>query len=247
MEKEKFKKFFRIGIFIVLIIVAIMYIVSTMVKYEVEGESNMPFTLSKLMIVSNAEGMDKEQTEHKWHMDVFQNNDVYLEITKNKSYKQKEAIESITLENFSYEIEPEKGNTKIYRPSKEEKKTYDNKEESEVSEKLTYRGGEETNLKNLEVANQGGLILVRFANTNVAEFISDDVTEVKQDGSLLKQAGLSLEELKYKVNFDLTITLVSGTTYKANLSLDLPVGDILEEGTCSLEDKKLENVIFKRM
>lgn len=247
MEKEKLKKFFRIGVFIILIILAITYIATTMLKYEVEGEKNMPFTLSKLMIISNAEGVEKEQTEHTWDMDVMQNNDVYIEISKNKSYRSKEVIESVTLENFTYEIQPKIGETKIYRPSKEENKTYDEKEESLVTDRLEYIGGEKTDIKNLTIANQGGLILLRFANTNVTKFVSDEVTEVKQDGTLLKQAGIPLEDLKYKANFDLIITLVSGTKYKTNLSLDLPVGNLLEEGKGTLEEKELSNIVFKRM
>ena len=88
MEKEKLKKFFRIGIFILLIIVAITYIATTMLKYEVEGEKNMPFMLSRLMVISTAEGIEQEQTAHKWDMNIMQNNDVYIEITKNKAYQQ---------------------------------------------------------------------------------------------------------------------------------------------------------------
>lgn len=247
MEKEKLKKFLKIGIFVVLIIAVIAYIATTMLKYEVEGETNMPFTLSKMIVISTAEGLEKEQTEHKWDMDIMQNNDVYLEITKNKSYSKKEVIENITMENFYYQMKPKIGETKIYRPSTQENKTYDYNVESEVTDKIEYIGSEKTDIKNLAIANQGGMVLLRFSNTNVAEFISDDAVEVKQDGSLLKQTGVSYEDFKYKVNFDLIITLVSGTKYKANISIDMPTGNILEEETSSLEDTKLEDVVFKRM
>jgi len=231
----------------VLIISVIAYIATTMLKYEVEGETNMPFTLSKMIVISTAEGFEKEQTEHKWNMDIMQNNDVYLEITKNKEYKQKEAIESITIENFYYESEPKLGEPKIYRPSRQENKTYDYELDSEVTEKLEYIGSEKTDIKNLNIANQGGMILLRFTNANVSQFISDDAVEIKQDGTLLKQAGVLYEDLKYKVNFDLIITLVSGTKYKANILLDMPIKDLLEEGISSIEDTKLENIVFKRM
>ena len=247
MEREKFKKLFRIGIFIVLIIAIVTYIAFSMIKYEVEGETNMPFALSKMIIISTAEGFEKEQTEHKWDMDIMQNNDVYIEITKNKAYKSKEVIESIYMENFSYEMKPNIGEPKIYKPSKQENKTYDYEESSEITEKIEYIGSEKNDIKNLNIANQGGTILLRFANTNVARFVSDDAVEIKQDGTLLKQAEVEYEDLKYKVKFDLVITLVSGTKYKANILLDMPIGNLLEEGTCSIEDKKLKDVVFKRM
>jgi len=119
--------------------------------------------------------------------------------------------------------------------------------DSEVTEKLEYIGSEKTDIKNLNIANQGGMILLRFTIANVSQFISDDAVEIKQDGTLLKQAGVLYEDLKYKVNFDLIITLVSGTKYKANILLDMPIKDLLEEGISSIEDTKLENIVFKRM
>lgn len=247
MEKEKLKRLFRIGIVIVLIICAITYIWATMLKYEVEGETNMPFVLSKMIVISTAEGLEKDQTEHKWDMDIMQNNDIYLEITKNKSYKQKEVIDSIKMENFYIETPPKLGEIKIYKPSNKENKTYDYDQASEITDKLEYMAEEKTDIKNLSIANQGGTVLVRFANTNVAQFVSDELEEIKQDGTLLKAAGVSYDDLKYKVNFDLIITLVSGIQYKANISLDLPVGNLLEEGTSSMEQKNLKDIVFKRI
>lgn len=247
MEKEKLKRLFRIGVVIVLIICAITYIWATMLKYEVEGETNMPFVLSKMIVISTAEGLEKDQTEHKWDMHIMQNNDIYLEITKNKSYKQKEVIDSIKMENFYIETQPKLGEIKIYKPSNQENKTYDYDQASEITDKLEYMAEEKTDIKNLSIANQGGTVLVRFANTNVAQFVSDELEEIKQDGTLLKAAGASYDDLKYKVNFDLIITLVSGIQYKANISLDLPVGNLLEEGTSSMEQKNLKDIVFKRI
>ena len=75
-----------------------------MLKYQVEGEKNMPFTISKLMLISNAEGVEKDEKSNVWNMDIMQNNDVYIEIMKNKNYKQQEIIESITLDNFVFSL-----------------------------------------------------------------------------------------------------------------------------------------------
>lgn len=55
---EKIKKIvnFCIAIFILSLIVTIIWFL--MLKYEVEGESNMPFELSQMVVVSTAEGID---------------------------------------------------------------------------------------------------------------------------------------------------------------------------------------------
>ena len=46
------------------------------------------------------------------------------------------------------------------------------------------------------------------------------------------------------VSFDLVINLESEVSYKANIRLELPVGDILEQGYAS--EKITENIVFKR-
>ena len=81
---EKFIK----PIVIIISIIAILAIVSLlMLKYDVEGEQNMPFNLSRIMVISSAEGISKQDEENLWNMDIVQNNDIYLEIVKNEKYK----------------------------------------------------------------------------------------------------------------------------------------------------------------
>ena len=133
-----------------------------MLKYEVEGEGNMPFELSQLVVVSTAEGIDKEG-EATWNFDIVQNNDIYLYISKNKNYKQTEIIKNIIIDNLIVEEAPIKGKIKFYRPSKNENVVYEYLDEYILEESLTYEGNENTNLKNLEIANQGGIVMLRCA------------------------------------------------------------------------------------
>ena len=79
-----------------------------MLKYAVEGENNMPFELSQLIVVSTAEGVENNQNENIWNFDLMQNNDVYLYIGKNKSYKETEIIKRIIINNIKVEEGPQK-------------------------------------------------------------------------------------------------------------------------------------------
>ena len=47
-----------------LVIIFILVAISIM-KYEVEGEKNMPFLLSKIMVISTAEGVSKEEVQEE--------------------------------------------------------------------------------------------------------------------------------------------------------------------------------------
>ena len=64
--------------------------------------------------------------------------------------------------------------------------------------------------------------------------------------NLLKSANITENDLKSKVNFDVTIDIESGKQYKANITLDLPVENVIEEGTTSTEITDLKDIVFKR-
>ena len=86
-------------------------------RYNVEGETNMPFNLSKVSVISSIEGIDKENEEYRWDFNVNQNNDIYLYLEKNQDYEKTEIIDSVVLENFNIQREGNIGQIKIYRPN----------------------------------------------------------------------------------------------------------------------------------
>ena len=134
--KEKIKQIIDTKQFhicmVILIIVAILCTVGLItLKYNVEGENNLPFELSKITVISTIEGNDNEDANNKWNLTVNQNNDIYLYIKKNENYKTTEAIQSITLNNFNQEQTAKIGERKIYKPdAKIESVIFKNTEEN---------------------------------------------------------------------------------------------------------------------
>ena len=53
--------FFHIGILLFIIIMVIFAVCLVSIKYDVEGETNMPYILSKIAIISSSQGNDKEE------------------------------------------------------------------------------------------------------------------------------------------------------------------------------------------
>ena len=90
--------------FIVAIIIVLVIAITIGVSYyfyDKNGEKNMPFKISELIIVSTArkyEGEGATPIENNgsiWNFDVVQNNDMYIEI-KNKA-KNDEKIKNIKI------------------------------------------------------------------------------------------------------------------------------------------------------
>ena len=102
----------------------------------------------------------------------------------------------------------------------------------------------ESDIKNLKISNQGGLIVFRYANDKISEYISND-DEINHS-ELLKKSNITEEDLKAKITFDLTIKIETGKEYKANISLDMPIQGVIEKGTVSNEITDLTDIVFKR-
>ncbi len=246
---ETFRSLINNGYFhkliIALIIIVVLFVLGAIIlRYHVEGETNMPFYLSKISVISSSEGIDKPTTDTKWAFDVFQSNDVFLYINKNEEYGKVEAIKSVDITNIQFEGN-NKDNIKIYKPdSEEENSIFKYKEENKV-DNIEYTGDLESNLKYLMISNQGGVIAFRCSYDNLAEYKSNDEEINHQE--LLKKAGIIEENLKAKITFDLSINLENGKQYKSTISLDIPVENVVEQGIASKEITDLKKFVFKRV
>lgn len=235
---------------IIILAIIICVVITIVIKYQVDGETNMPFNLSKIMIISTAEGVSTEAKEgeenSKWNLSISQSNDIYLFIDKNENYKKSASIQSVTIENIRVTQKPKKGTIKSYMPnSGESSRLFTYNDEYLVSEKLTYRGSTASNEKNLEIGNQGGKVLIRISNNNIDTYKSNDDEEVVHNGTLIGKTQTSEEEIEFATNFDFIID-IGNIKYKTTISLGFPTGNILEEGTTQKEITP-NKFVFKRM
>ena len=236
------KKILKSCIIAIVITIIIAGVIIYFLRYEIVGETNMPFDLSKITIISLVGGKDKEDEENKWNIYVEQNNDIYLYIKKNEGYKKTEIIDSILINNFNIDNEE---NVNIYRPNESSIDIFNNSQEDIIKE-LVYVGEQESDLKKLKISNQGGMIGFRITNENVANYISNDAEEIKYN-ELLKICNVEEERLHRKVSFDLIIKLIGGKEYISNISLEIPIENIVEKGRTEIEMTDLESFIFKRL
>lgn len=247
--REKIKyimgtKAFHISMVIIIIAILLFTAGIFILRYQVEGEKNMPFILKKIILISSTEGIDNGQGEQRWNYNINQNNDMYIYLEKNEKYQEEEAISSILIDNIQVERAEQKGTIQFYRPNiLENGATFKNSEENKI-ENIEYTGDLESDLKTLKIANQGGIVVFRYANDNVGTYSSNDEEINHKD--LLQKAGIAQENLQAKINFDLTIKTQSKKEYKTTLSFDMPIEGVVENGTASKEITDFTDFIFKR-
>ncbi len=245
ISELKGKKIVHICVILGIIVLILIIAGIIMLRYQVEGETNLPFELSKMIVVSTAESNEIEAAaDTKWNFSVNQYNDIYLEIQKNDQYTKNTNIKNITFENFVIEKNSGAENIKLYRANSEGKVVED--EAHLVGSSLTYKGEKETNLDELKISNQGSIILLRSVNQNVCEVRSND-EEIIHDGTLLAKGNTNSEDLNYKLCFDIIIETSRNIKYKGTITIDLPTGDVQTQGKTQLEKTDFSDVIFKRM
>lgn len=242
IQKRNNKKY--IVLFLLILIFSITFFI--MYKYYVEGEKNLPFNITKLVIVSSAKTEDIEINENTYEANVIQKNDIFLAIEKNKNYSKEDAIKKITFNNFKI-IEPaKKGRVKFYRTSLEENFEYI--EDYEIKDSVEYKGDKETNLnlENMTISNQGGIIKLSVILNDLGKITYLENDNIATDGRLLNRLNLTNEEVKYTVSFDMIMELAKGNRFKTTILLELPQGNIITEGISTKQETDLSKLVFKR-
>lgn len=248
MKRSSFskKRIIHAFVLIFILIMTIALAALLMFRYHVEGEKNLPFNVKKINVVSTAETDITKDKEEVWHAGMLQKNDIFFVIEKNSNYKKQDAIKKVSFENFQIIKTNEDMVVDIYRPTKAVD-TYTYSDEYKIENSLEYVGGQSTNTETLQINNQGGLIGFSVTSDNLGEYIFNENEKLPSDGKLLAKAGIKAEDIDFKVTFDLIIETESNHKFRANITLDLPTGNILEEGVGTSEESNLENVIFKRV
>ena len=241
MKKNLFKR----CIFVIIIAIILTVVFSIMIKYDVEGEKELPFSVSKILLVSTVNGNVVDDPENIWNIDISQINDIYMYI--DKTIDDEETIKEIKIENFTVNQAPQKGDIKILRPTGELSNLYTYSEQNYLDSSITYQGGVIDDLKSLEIANNGGILSFRCALENLGKYISNENEEIIYDGNLLKNLGINVEELFFNLGFDLIITTSDNISYRGTLNLDMPINTIIEEGSSNIEITDFSNVVFKRI
>lgn len=244
MDEKKKETLIRAGIIAVLVIL-IVIVGAIMTKYEIEGETNLPFQLTNIMVISTADGISDGTNQ----LEVVQSNDLYLTIEKNENYDGQEMIKQISIENISILSKPVKGYVAFYRPNNKGEIIYQYQEEFLLDNSVIYQGGSATDLRTLTISNQGGIIGFRTCVKGITTYQTEEgsTTGINNDSTLLQKAAVELNDIKYNIGFDVIIELVSGKKYKGYVNTTLPKGDIEQKRVSGVEKVDIENVIFKRV
>ena len=122
---------------------------------------------------------------------------------------------------------------------------FNNLEENEFTE-LTYNGDLTSNIKEQKISNQGGIVAFRYAINDIAQYSSEEDEQIDHS-QLLKLTNIKNEDIATTLRFDMEIYLKSGKKYQSTIEQKILPEDVIENGTASSENTKLDDIIFKRV
>lgn len=233
----------NLGVIIVVLVIAVIAVV--LLKYHVEGEKDMPYVLKEIDIVSTATGKNEITEESKWNVMVSQNTDVYIEVERNSEYKSNENISSIKIQNMQIAALG-KYTPKAYIPSKNGDNIFEYIEENLAPEVIEYNVENVKDVKKMAITSESGIIAISFAINNIGAYVGND-DKMVYDGTLLRKLGITNDDISCEVKFNLIIETESNKRYQTEIKLNIPGGDLTEEGIIKIKDTELEEVVFKRI
>ena len=240
------EKIFKKCLFSAFLIMLLMIVISIMLKYEVEGERKLPFSITKILVVSTVDGELNEDTENIWNIDVAQANDLYMYFDKTIE-DENQTIKEIKIENFVVNKNPSIGKLKVLRPTGEIANLYTHSEQNYLNDKIVYTGGVIDDLKSLEISNNGGILGFRVAIDELGKLVSNEGEEKTYDGKLLSDLGVTVSEIEFNISFDVIITTSENISFKGTINLDMPIETLIEDGISSKEITDFSDVVFKRI
>lgn len=247
MEEEAKKRVLRKYVFIAFLLIITAIVILLMIKYNVEGEKNMPFKLNKIVVQSTIDAKSREGTGNLWDLKLTQNNDVYIYFEKNKEIESENQIKSIKIKRIAQVVKPEKGQISVLLPTSNKiNKIFSNSTENYLNKTIEYNANTSDNLETQEICQDGGMIAFRISNQNIGEYVSNEGNEIKYDKSLLEKAGIDEKELRFTVEIDLVIELTEDEKYKGTISLELPTETFENRGAITTEITDTSKIIFKR-
>ena len=207
--------------------------------FYIKNDAQVAFKINKIIAVSTASGTQEQESDNIWDLNLNQDNDIYIYLEQNKQYSKEDTASKVKVCNFHINKQPEIGTVQVYHDLNEDKNS-----KTELEYNIAPLN---SNIGINNISNKGGIIKFKIINSDLGKYTSNDEIAIRHDGTILNRSEVKFEEIKFEIYFDLIIENQSGKKYKTTIRLNLPNGNILENGVETEEIKDLENIKFQRV
>lgn len=203
------KKIFWILMTIVISVILLVVTINLLFKKDTVNQGK--FRVSDVILTSSAELTNKTEKNGKWSIDLSQRNKLSLLINASTGVE----INKIYLSD----ITASKGNIVFSQLDNENKITLGNKSKELAIEYVL----DENNQLLIELIALNENVLKNWA-------VAENIKQIVYDGRAITTAGLTLQDIQFKLKFKLNIVESTGKTNSMKIELLLPNEELIING-----------------
>ena len=177
----------------------------TLQEHHLSSKTTTNYSIKKIVCYSSAYGVNKEETQARWDLNLSQYTDIAIYFDFQKE------ISSLYIDNISFSNSEGNTYSLISLPIENFGKTPSNNIKIQPTEKIDF--------------SPSSPITLRYLNQNFKEncVITDIENPLVFDGSLLKRGKVILSSLKNTVSFTIHLTNTSGQEFSYPLEIPIPL------------------------
>ena len=248
MDSNKIKIIKKYG-FIAFILIMIIIAIFLMVRYRVEGEKNVPFKISSIIIQGTIDGKSNS-TQNIFDIDLEQNNDIYIYVEKNEDYTKELDIKSVQIDNIEITEKNKLGSLQLLLPTENEvEAAFIKSNEDYLNKTIEYIRDTENSMKDQKISKKGGTVVFRLANQNIGHYVSNNTADgaTVEYSKLIKELNINEQDLKFHIKMDVIIETSNNKKYKTTVELDLPTEDFNDNGVIKKKITDCSDYVYKRV
>lgn len=162
--------------------------------------------------------------------DLYQYTDIAIFLnTNSENFTKQNTLKSVILSDFNYILEPYIGTPNLYYKNLNDFATPNFNEENKIYESLKFETSSDDSIdysKPILYNNCANPITLCYINSNIKNndyALSNNISNISYDGSLLKKCGITLNSISCKINFTITIINNLDETFFCPLTLTIPL------------------------
>lgn len=263
MHKKKSIIYILLILSILLLIILIFFSLKTLnQKNKIEKEmskstgfdSSSPFSVNRIVYFSSANANVTIGANSSFTVsDLYQYTDIAIFINNNSNgnYNAQNTLKEVKISKISFDLSPTIGTPNLYYKSMNDFANSNIDETQIITDNLDFEISSEDNIdysKPILYNNCANPITLGYKNSNLKSdyTLSDNLSHISYDGSLLKRCFITLNSIACKLSFTITITNNLDEVYSCPFVLTLPLStenSTIYNGSLILDSKENYNFI----
>ena len=226
--------------------------VSSTFEFQKKNEEKV-FSIDKITYFSSCDADISTNSNSSFKIsNLSQFTDIAIFINPiSKEFTAKNTLKKVTLSNINFSLKPSIGTPNLYYKNINDFSKLVVSKDNLIEDSITFDTTSKNKIdyiKPILYNNCANPISLSYVNSNLKKeyTLSDDVSDISHNGSLLKKCGITANSISAKVDFKITITNNLDENYSCDLSLNIPLStekSTIYDGTLVLNDKVNYNFI----